>query len=341
MKSINKETLLLYLSGKLPANKAKEVEDWIETSAENKKIAEDLYLASKLTDQLIMMKQAEAEESLAQLHAHINKKQAKKQRMRYLNILQRIAAVLFIPALILAAWWYPRQEAHDVQYVEVTANRGLTSSFTLPDNTVVWLNAGSKLKYPAHFTANQRIVNLEGEGYFEVTKNPEKPFIVTGDSAYSVEVLGTSFNVLAYRDDEYIETTLVNGSVRINYSSEGQKANLLLNPNEKAIYSKKNRQIKVVEAETEQATAWVNGKIVFNNHSMANVIKVLSRYYNVEFKVLDQRVFNSALTGSFSNESLSQVIKYIEMATGIRNKIMYQSNENKGEGTRATVELFI
>ncbi|MDR0430907.1 MAG: FecR domain-containing protein [Tannerellaceae bacterium] len=342
MNSINKDKLLLYVCGRLTPKEEEEVESWMEISAENKKIVEELYLASKITDQLLMMKSVDPEKSLAELYTTLDKTQSNRNISHYLKILQRVAAILFIPVFILAALWFPYKQEKEMQYVEIKANKGTTSSLTLPDNTVVWLNAGSKITYPVNFSPNHRSVRLEGEGFFEVSENPEKPFIVKSDSSYSVKVLGTSFNVSAYSDDEYIETTLISGSVQINYLFENQKnMELLLKPNEKAIYSKMKKQIAVVEIEANQATAWIRGQIVFNNHSMADVFKILSRHYNAEFRVLDQRVSNSALTGLFYNEPLSQVMKYIEMATGIKYRITPSSENNKNEHSKSVVELFL
>ncbi len=339
MDFINKNKLIQYLSGRLSVKEEEEVEQWIEFSEENRKIIEDIFIASNITDRLLMMKSIDEKESLSKLDNIIIRKQKKRKLRRFLTVLQRTAAILFIPALILAALWYPRQETGGLSYVEIKANRGTTSSFILPDSTKVWLNAGSKIQYPSYFSSNNRTVILEGEALFTVKEDTDKPFIVISDTAYSVEVLGTIFNISAYTEDDHIETTLINGRVKVKYHPAGKKqSDLLLKPNEKAIYSKKDGHMEVKEIDGLSVAGWKYGQLTFNNHPMSHVTKILSRHYGIEFRILDQQVLNSAITGTFKNEQLPQVLKYIELATGIKYRMIEQE---KCQSVKSIIELYI
>lgn len=191
----------------------------------------------------MVMQSVDPEMALVRFKSKVRKQNKKVRLYRNLSLLQKVAAVLFIPVLILSAYMFMQLGRERVRMVEVRTNPGVVSRFELPDGTKVWLNAGSTLTYPQNFWSESRQVELTGQGYFEVTKDPEKPFIVKVDPAYSVEVLGTTFDVSAYRDDEVIGTTLVKGSVKLNINQKnGKTVSQLLKPDERAEFSKSNLQ---------------------------------------------------------------------------------------------------
>ena len=163
---------------------------------------------------------------------------------------------------------------------------------TLSDGTRVWLNASSQLKYPTQFTNNKREVFLEGEAYFEVTHNPNKPFEVH-TSGITTKVFGTEFNVMAYNDEPNIQTTLVNGSVEIqNNASPGK--NIMLKPGYQANMNKANNSLESKTVNTYIYTAWKDGVFFFNNENMESIMRKLSRWYNVKI--------------SFDNESTKEIL---------------------------------
>lgn len=159
-------------------------------------------------------------------------------------------------------------------------------------------------------------MELTGQGYFEVTKNAHKPFIVKADKDYSVEVLGTSFNVSAYKDESMIETTLVEGSVKLNVVSGGKRMTQMLKPNEKAEYQKGAGKIKVFGVNTEYDTAWKNGEIIFRNHPMDKVLKTLERHYHVVFEVKDNEILKSIITARFRTSNCLKYWKIWKLQVG-------------------------
>lgn len=192
---------------------------------------------------------------------------------------------------------------------------------TLSDGTVVWLNAKSSLKYPTEFKGTERIVELEGEGYFEVAHNGKQLFKVL-TKHQTVEVLGTHFNINAYQDEQSTTTTLLEGSVRISASG----AQKLLIPNQQAKLS--DDKMTVNSCEADNAIDWVNNDFIFDNENLSTIMRKISRWYNVEVSY-PTNLSNLQFTGSISrSKNITQVLKIMEL-TGIVNF--------KVEGRRITV----
>lgn len=182
-------------------------------------------------------------------------------------------------------------------------------NIVLADGTKVYLNTVSSIKYPTQFNGNQRVVELEGEAYFEVAKNKNKPFIVKS-GAQSIEVLGTHFNVHAYNNEPVVKTTLLEGSVAVTYKN--QKA--ILKPGEQSNVADNLNKIKIKEVDTEATIAWKNGRFKFDNADLKTVMKQLERWYGIKVEyrgdVSDVR-FNG---GTFMNKNLSEVLKVLELS---------------------------
>ncbi|MXO05315.1 FecR family protein [Flavobacterium sp. HBTb2-11-1] len=182
-------------------------------------------------------------------------------------------------------------------------------NIVLADGTKVFLNAVSSIKYPTQFNGDQRVVELEGEAYFEVAKNKNKPFIVKSDKQ-SIEVLGTHFNVHAYNNEATVKTTLLEGSVAV--SSKNQRA--ILKPGQQSNISDNAAKITIREVDTEAAIAWKNGRFKFDNADLKSVMKQLERWYGIKVEyrrdVSDVR-FNG---GTFRNKNLSEVLKVLELS---------------------------
>jgi len=183
----------------------------------------------------------------------------------------------------------------------------------LPDGSKVWLNAASSLTYPTSFAAlKERRVSLKGEGYFEISKDAEKPFIVqTG--VQEVKVLGTHFNIDAY--ETAIKTTLIEGSVKIRTKTEEKT----LHPGEQS--SARADQIDVQAADLYQAMAWKNGDFVFEGASLGSIMNQISRWYNVDLSYEGQ-IADLQFGGSISRtKSIHEVLRVLEMTKGVHFKI--------------------
>jgi len=196
----------------------------------------------------------------------------------------------------------------------IATPKGGQYQIVLPDGSKVWLNSASSLKYPAVFSPDKREVMLEGEAYFEVTRiSTNIPFKVVSKSQ-TVEVLGTQFNINAYKDEAGIKTTLVEGSVAVHHNATDSEIakEMILVPGEQAVLTDKELQVKKVD--TEEFTAWKDGYFYFNDATIQDVMRQFSRWYDVEIKydmlsVDEKDLFVGKIPKSVSLATAIQVIK--------------------------------
>jgi len=187
----------------------------------------------------------------------------------------------------------------------------------LPDGTKVWLNAASSLKYPVTFGPKQRSVELHGEAYFEVAHNPQKPFIVA-TTQQQVEVLGTHFNVNAYNDEATVNTTLLEGKVKI----AGKGISAILRPGQQSVLTTQTHQLKVQAADLERDMAWKNGDFVFKNQDLESIMRQVARWYNVEV-VYEQNAHRDVTFGGWVSraKNISAVLKIMELTGNVHFKV--------------------
>ena len=307
---VDEYILIKYIEGTLPDDERAQVDDWVAASPENAKLLEQVYFTLQVTDRVRVMESVDPEMALVRFKSKVRKQNKKVSLHRSLQMLLRVAAVLFIPVLVLSAYLFMQIGQEEVRMVEVRTNPGVVSTFDLPDGSKVWLNAGSSLKYPKNLWPECRQVELTGQGYFEVAKNPEKPFIVKVDPSYSVEVLGTRFDVSAYKDDEFVSTTLVEGSVQLNIAQAGD---------ERAEFTRVGGKLYITSVNADNNTAWRNGEIIFKNQPMSRVLKALTRHYNVRFDVKDKEVLEAIITAKFKEEQLPQNISNWRRTSSLRS----------------------
>ncbi len=185
---------------------------------------------------------------------------------------------------------------------------GKTFKVQLSDGSLVHLNAGSQLKYPEHFTESERKIYLQGEAYFEVTHNKEKPFIVqTSDT--DIQVLGTKFNVSAYPDEKLVATVLVEGSVKVSEKETTKSTNVILTPGQLALWNKSAKKMNVTNVDVEDFTSWIEGKLVFESKTFEEMLRVLQRKYNVTIENRYTDLNTGRYRGRFEDESIEQIMK--------------------------------
>lgn len=226
---------------------------------------------------------------------------------------------------------------------EVITPIGSKTQIVLPDGTKVWLNSGSNLTYYSDYNGQSRDVVLSGEAFFEVVKNPKRPFVVkTGK--IDIKAYGTAFNVKSYPSDLFIETTLINGEVTIEKVAT-KKTLAVLKPNQKAIYYKEdigaklntilklakqkiskdsiieinaNENIILAQTNTEPETVWKDQKLYFTSETFDEIATKLERWYGVKIHLQSDNILNERFTGKFThNESLVQVLEVMKITTPI------------------------
>lgn len=204
----------------------------------------------------------------------------------------------------------------ELTYNTIIIPKGGEYKLTLMDGTRIWLNSNSKLRFPSEFGEGIRKVELEGEGYFEVAKDSVHPFVVDMNNV-QVKVLGTSFNANAYSDLNEIVTTLVEGKVEVNDSLFGSKDLLL--PNQQYSFNRLTGKVVKQEVDTRIYTAWKDGRFVFEDESLQDIMKRLSRWYNVEVIFLNDSVKDLKFSGDLTRyEKIDQILELIELTQKVK-----------------------
>jgi fecR protein len=202
----------------------------------------------------------------------------------------------------------------EIVYNTIVVPRGGEYKLELADGTLVWLNSDSELRYPVKFAGSQRDVWLKGEGYFEVSKNPEKSFRVVVDDMI-VKVLGTSFNINAYKDRGNILTTLVSGKVDIQDMSG--KSLVVMSPNQQVDF--RYGKISVQEVDVTRFVSWIDGKFYFNDMTLENIMSQLQRWYDIEVFFVDEELKSYPFTGVIRRDfTAGQIFEIIEKTTRVK-----------------------
>lgn len=200
------------------------------------------------------------------------------------------------------------------------AAKGQRTVCSLPDGTKVWLNSDSKLEYPKKFAKNVRRVKLSGEAYFDVVKNPKQPFIVE-TSLVSIKVLGTKFNVKSYPFEKTIETILESGSVSLEKIDANTNAKpFIIKPQQKATYNIDRHNFKLELVNSELLTSWKDGKLIFDNELINEVIIKIERHYGLKVNVTNCRQ-EDRITLTVKDESIDEVLRLIQLTTPINFSI--------------------
>ena len=327
--NIVEELLPRYCDGNVSAEEKEKVEIWIRQSEEHYKIAQQIQLIYLASDTIAIMDQVNTDNALDKVDGRIRRSQVKTLFMWG----QRVAAILFIPLLAVYLLEVLIPEKRDIRMLEVRTNPGMTTSLTLPDGTKVNLNSESLLVYPETFDGDFRSVRLEGEAFFEVVKNPEKRFVVTTPHNARVEVLGTSFNMEAFKWDSIVSTTLISGKVAF-ISRSGQ---VNMKPGEKLVYNIQADRASIYQTNGEAEISWKNGMIIFRKTPFEEALRMLTKRFNVDFVVSNNKYVKDFYTGSFTNHRLEQILDIFNASSGI--KWRYIPSENQLD-RKSKVEIY-
>lgn len=226
-----------------------------------------------------------------------------------------VVAAAVIAVLSVTAWnfslLHELQNANSSFLAEVPA--GDKVQLTLPDKSSVKLNSESSLSYA--YVNGKRVARLKGEGYFQVSKDRKHPFVVQVGNL-NIEVLGTCFNVYSYEENDFVETSLIEGSV-----SKSPSESFILKPSQKAIYSKNNGKISFHNTDNVKETAWTQNHLVFESEKLGSVFQKIERWYGVHIDLLCPEIANDQISGSFKDEQLSYVMEALKFQYGFNYEI--------------------
>jgi len=206
--------------------------------------------------------------------------------------------------------------SNEMAYNTITTPRGGQYQVVLPDGTKVWLNATSYIKFPVAFTGGRRVVEVAGEAYFEVARNPAMPFIARVRDV-AVEVLGTHFNIMAYGEEQKIAATLLEGSVKVSRGSDKH----MIVPGQQAVWAENGAFNLNNDVDMEEVVAWKNGKFHFNNADIKTIMRQIARWYDVDVE-FENNAADIRLGGVISRkEDIRQLLNYFEIAGKVRFKV--------------------
>jgi ferric-dicitrate binding protein FerR (iron transport regulator) len=234
----------------------------------------------------------------------------KKKRTYRLRMAAGYAAAVCLAVVVTRLVMAPDQppvEPRTAHMQELYVPAGQRARITLPDGTTAWLNAGSTLHYPSFF-GDERNVELTGEAYFDVAKNPDKPFVVSTES-FRIKALGTQFNVFSYPKADYVSATLVDGAVEV-YKPGEESAAISLRPNQQIYYE--NGQFRIEGLADKDKLMWKEGIYTFRKENIAKIIKKLELYYDVEIIVKNPQILKYEYTGKFrQRDGVMEILQII------------------------------
>lgn len=282
-----------YIQGNVSTEDEKILYAWLEENPENEKLLfgkKDLWEASQLGTKSLNDVE---NQQWSLLQERINLQKTKHNSFK--EILRIAAAVI----IALGIGWmahYSYSEGmfsnQQVEYKHIEASKGQIKEIFLADGTHVWLNADSKLSFPSDFTEDKREIELEGEAFFEVTSNEDYPFLVK-TKKHTVKVTGTQFNICEYPECKIIETTLVEGKVKIitgNFIKD-------LKPGQQSSFNTLTSEVKINETDFEIYTAWKEGRYEFKNEPVEKILKIAERWWDVEINYPETKLKLERISG--------------------------------------------
>lgn len=304
------ERILKYLNGGLSREERITFLHEVNTNEELKKEFTEYQNQYAL---LNLGKQLEDREAGKWSYQHFAQERRKKQfYIKGIQYIKYAAIALILLSLSSLTTFYlvkQPQPTSAVAYNTLYTPAGQRAQLTLQDGTTVWLNANSTLIYPSQFTGKQRRVQVQGEAFFKVAKDTSKPFIVTSNEV-EMEVLGTQFNVKNYPQEQFAQTSLLEGSVRV-YCPRSKTKGVILKPQQQVTVSK--GKMVVSQIRSNAAFLWRDGIYAFENEPLEEILKKLELYYDVEIQVKNPSILNGSYTGKFrQRDSLDDIFRVLQ-----------------------------
>ena len=294
---MNLEMLHRYIAGDATPEEKEEVTRWLDADKKNMK---EFLAQRKLYDISIWQQELTIPSATKQ----------KQWTLRTISIeLTKIAAIFILAFTVLYSFLMNKDSSDPAIMQTIFVPPGQCAELTLTDGTKVWLNAKTTFTFPNKFTANTRNVTLDGEGYFNVTKDTEKPFLVQTEK-YNIKVLGTEFNVTAYSGSPVFETALLKGAVEV--SSPATYSKVYLKPNTRTY--ERNGELKTGIIEHQSYFLWKEGLICFFDEPVGKMIEKLELYYDVKIDVRNTELLKNRYSGKFrTKDGVEHVLKVLQL----------------------------
>lgn len=302
------KNFLKYFSGELSSSESQKFLQEVDSDESLKKDFihyQNIYSVSQLSSQA--EDKAEGTKSYEKffLSLNISSRRAKiRSFMKYAAVIALVISSTVLTTLFLSD--RSENESYNTLYVPA----GQRAQLTLQDGTEVWLNAQSTLKYPSKFSKKQRMVEVEGEAYFDVVEDNKRPFIVSAHHV-NLEVLGTQFNIYNYDESYFAEAVLVEGSLKVT-DKLNENNSVILNANEQAYFE--NGKLSVYPILHAEHLLWKDGIYSFNNEKLIDIIHKLELYYDLKIVVKDPEIFNVKYTGKFrQRDGIDEILRILQI----------------------------
>jgi ferric-dicitrate binding protein FerR (iron transport regulator) len=317
------------------------VDEWRKECLENEAIYRECLTAWEAMPLLHEMEQFNSFEALKKVRVRISQPRFSS----LLTFVQRAAAIVLLPLLAYTGYVSIRnhslkkQQEENVIMQTISSRQGMVTHFLLDDGTDVWLNSGSEFQFPTHFTGNTREVMLKGEALFKVAKNEKQPFRVNTKNI-GIDVTGTTFDVVSYDDDSQSEVILIEGEVSLS-SERGPSREEYgkIQPGQRAVFSEESGDLHIEKVQVDKYISWREGNMVFRDDPMEDVVRRLSRWFNVEIVINDPEINSYIYTATFRNESIEQVLKLLKMSAPIDYRIIQSEALPDNEFTKPKIYL--
>ena len=329
--AVSESLLLKYIKGEISDEEKKLVEDWLKEDVENKNTLAEIafiYQIYKTSSRVSKRNVLDAYEKFI----------SRLSRRKFIKIIKYSAPVAATILLFVLFNFFRTPVGCTLlteQKIIIHTNPGMRTTIDLPDGTLVDLNSSSTLSYTIPFNDTYRSVHLEGEAYFDVFTDKDKPFIVNlGDSSKQVIARGTEFNIQAYPKEIFINTILIEGNIEfISKELDGRENKQFISPSERIKYNNRSGTILIDSVNTEYYTSWKEGKLIFHETPLMDVLYRLSHFYDVKFEIANKELITYSFTGIFENRQLGQVLEYLNISSGIDYELV-QTTEDDNSGTK-------
>ncbi len=294
-----------YLTNSLTPEEMQSLQEWLNASEENRKYFSDMQevwiAASDEADNIVFNKERAYQLFLKQIEA-TTRQNINKHKFFQLRPWMYAAAMIIVVFICgtIAFQSGKRVLRNQLAQITIEAPYGSKTKLYLPDGTLVWLNAGSKMSYAQDFGINERALNLTGEAYFEVTKNKHIPFKVHTDEL-DVKVLGTKFNFRNYQDALEAKVCLLEGKVALST----QQKETILHPDQQALLDKKTGNLLISSTKAAYSAEWTNDRLYFDEALLPDIVKELERSYNIKITIADAALNSVRFYGNFRRKEQS------------------------------------
>jgi transmembrane sensor len=313
------------ITGEITAGEKAELESLLKASADAQ---EKFKLMDKFWRQEVYSDQStDTDEALKKVMARINDGQSQPVNTKIfsLSLFYKLAAAVLL-IFMIGIGVYVYQVYHgpgQIALIDKHNGTGTRSLITLPDGTRIWLNAESTIRYPEAFAENKREVYLTGEAFFNVASNAEKPFFIHLNKA-AIRVIGTSFNVKAYSNEDHIETSVVSGKVAFLSRPTDSKTSVdsvLLIKNNKVTYSPATGDMHAESTNALDDREWINGKLIYKSETLESITRQLERNFGKKVTIKDPKIGQYRFTGTFDESSLDEIMHYLSMTRSFKYTI--------------------